>query len=227
MLKNYDISKLFHYLQFGFPLSVDYSLFQFKPFTKNHLSAAKNPLGVMKYFNTEVSKKNMYGPFEVQPFTNMHFSPLMARPNPDGGTRIIVDLQWPIGSSVNSCVPSNVYDDVPFILKYPTIDQVVERIKLVGPSALLYKVNLERAFRNLRIDPYDYPLLGLQWDMGVYVEVSVLFGVKFGAVACQMCTDALTLRTQKLWLINYLDDYVGVAPPQLANNHFLSLVNLL
>ena len=161
VLKNYDISKLFHYLQFGFPLGVDYSLFQFKPFTKNHLSAAKNPLGVMKYFNTEVSKKAMYGPFEVQPFTNMHFSPLMARPNPDGGTRVIVDLSWPIGSSVNSCVPSNVYDDVPFILKYPTIDQVVERIKLVGPSALLYKVNLERAFRNLRIDPYDYPLLSL------------------------------------------------------------------
>ena len=37
----------------------------------------------------------------------------------------------------------------------------------------------------------------------------------------------LTLRTQKLWLINYLDDYFGVAPPQLANNHFLSLMNLL
>ena len=43
-----------------------------------------------------------------------------------------MDLSWPLGSSVNSCVPSNVYDDVPFILKYPTIDQVVERIKLVG-----------------------------------------------------------------------------------------------
>ena len=63
--------------------------------------------------------------------------------------------------------------------------------------ALLYKVDLERAFRNLRGDPFDYPLLGLQWNTDVYG---------------QMCTDALTLtlRSQKLWLINYLDDYVYV-----------------
>ena len=114
----------------------------------------------------------------------MHFSPLMARPKPDGATRIIVDLSWPVGASVNSCVPSNVYDDVPFILKYPTIDQVVERIKLVGPSALLYKVDLERAFHNLHVDPFDYPLLGLQWNTDVYVDVSVPFGLKFGAAAC-------------------------------------------
>ena len=229
VLQNYDIPKLFQYLQFGFPLGVDYSLFEFKSFTKNHSSAVKNPMAVEKYFNTEVSKKAMFGPYYLKPFEKMHFSPLMARPKPDGGTRIIVDLSWPVGASVNSCVPSNVYDDVPFILKYPTIDQVVERIKLVGPSALLYKVDLERAFRNLRVDPFDYPLLGLQWNTDVYVDVSVPFGLKFGAAACQMCTDALTLtlRSQKLWLINYLDDYVGVAPPALANSHFLSLMNLL
>ena len=229
VLKNYDISKLFQYLQFGFPLGVDYSLFEFKSFTKNHSSAVKNPMAVEKYFNTEVSKKAMFGPYHLNPFEKMHFSPLMARPKPDGGTRIIVDLSWPVGASVNSCVPSNVYDDVPFILKYPTIDQVVERINLVGPSALLYKVDLERAFRNLQVDPFDYPLLGLQWNTDVYVDVSVPFGLKFGAAACQMCTDALTLtlRSQKLWLINYLDDYVGVAPPGLANSHFLSLMNLL
>ena len=46
---------------------------------------------------------------------------------------------------------------------------------------------------------------------------------------CQMCTDAitLTLRKHNVWLINYLDDYIGVAPPQLVNDHFLALKNLL
>ena len=63
---------------------MDYTLFQFKSFTKNHLSAMKNPVGVMKYFNKEVSKNAIYGPFDTQPFKNMHFSPLMARPKPDG-----------------------------------------------------------------------------------------------------------------------------------------------
>ena len=47
-----------------------------------------------------------------------------------------------------------------------------------------------------------------------------------------MCTDAImfALRKCNVWLINYLDDYTGVAPPpppNLANNHFLALKNLL
>ena len=54
-----------------------------------------------------------------------------------------------MGASVNSCVPSDVYDDIPFNLKYLTIDQVVERIQLIGPTALLFNVDLERAFQNL------------------------------------------------------------------------------
>ena len=30
-----------------------------------------------------------------------------------------------------------------------------------------YSVDLERAFRNLRVDPYDYPLMGLCWNNDV------------------------------------------------------------
>ena len=41
---------------------------------------------------------------------------------PDGGVTIIVDWSWPLGASVNSCVASDVYDDIPFNLKYLTID---------------------------------------------------------------------------------------------------------
>ena len=130
---------------------------------------------------------------------------------------------------VNSCIPSDIYDDMPFKLKYITIDLIVERIKEIGPSAKLFKVDLERAFRNLRVDPYDYPLMGLHWNNGVYVDVGVMFGFKFGATACQLCTDAITptLRKRNIWLINYLDDYLGVAKNHQAESHFLSLVNML
>ena len=229
VLCNYDIPNLVEYLEFGFPLGVDYSIFNFKNFDKNHLSAIQRPEGVAKYFEIEVEKQAMFGPFDKPPFKNIHYSPLMARDKPDGGVRIIVDLSWPQGNSLNSCVPSDIYDDIPFLLKYPTIDQVVERIQCLGPSAMLFKVDLERAFRNLRVDPYAYPLLGLKWDDVTYVDVGVPFGLKTGAAMCQMCTDAitLTLRKRNVWLINYLDDYIGVAPPEVANNHFLALKNLL
>ena len=215
ILRDYDMVNLAEYLEFGFPLGVDYSLFQCKKFDKNHLSAIQKPEGVNKYFNVEVEKQAMFGPFKDPPFKEIHYSPLIARDKPDGGVRIIVDLSWPQGASVNSCVPSDIYDDMPFTLKYPTIDQVVERIQLLGPSAMLFKVDLERAFHNLGVYPYDYPLLGLKWCDVTYVDVGVAFGLKMGAAMCQMCTDAITLTLRKcnVWLINYLDDYIGVSPP--------------
>ena len=87
----------------------------------------------------------------------------MARGKPDGGVRVIIDLSWPLGQSVNSWVYSDMYDGIPFTLKYPTIDDVVGQIRTLGPQALLFKIDLERSFQNLQINPFDYPLLGLQW----------------------------------------------------------------
>ena len=44
-----------------------------------------------------------------------------------------------------------------------------------------------------------------------------------------MCTDTITLTLHKhnIWLMNYLDDYLGVAKNCQAESHFLSLVNML
>ena len=151
----------------------------------------------------------------------------MARDKPDGSVRVIVELSWPLGASVNSCIPSDVYDNILFKLKCPTIDQVVECIKEIGPSAKLFKIDLERVFRNLRVDPYDYPLMGLQWDGDVYAGISL--GFKMGTTACQMCTDAITLTLcrRHIWLMNYMHDYVGVATALQAKSYFLSLSNIL
>ena len=229
LIKDYDLKILAEYVEFGFPLGVDYQIFQFSSFTKNHASALLRPQGVDKYFKVEKEKNLIYGPFKNSPFNQTHYSPLMARDKPDGGVRIIVDLSWPIGQSVNSCVATDIYDNIPFKLQYPTIDQVVQKIQEYGPTCLLYKVDLERAFRNLKVDPLYYPLLGLCWWNETFIDVSVPFGFKFGAAACQMCTDLVTftLRKRGSWLINYLDDYIGVAPPALANSHFQALLNIL
>ena len=143
-------------------MNIDYNKFIPNTHIVNHKSASCSPEGVNKYFRVETSKQVMLGPFDGQHFENMHFSPLMARDKPDGGVRVIVDLSWPLGQSVNSCVTRNYFDNVEFKLKYPTIDSLVEKINVIGPNALLYKIDLEREFRNLRIDPFDYPVLGLK-----------------------------------------------------------------
>ena len=228
-LVNYDLSILCEYLQYGFPLNVDYENFQ--PITKvtNHASALKNPEAVDKYFADEISYKAIVGPLPESPFKVTHYSPLLTRAKSDGGTRVIVDLSWPLGAGVNQFVPDDVFDFMEFQLKYPTIDHIVHKISEVGPDALLYKVDLQRAFRNLRIDPLDYKVLGLMWRNQTFIDVSLAFGFKQGASACQLTTDAVTylMWTQRHWVANYLDDIIGVSPPSEAKDAFLTLTNLL
>ena len=74
--------------------------------------------------------------------------------------RTIMDLSWPKGSSVNDAIHKCKYLDSYFTLQYPSIDHIVEQVKQIGPGALLYKVDISRAFRHIRIDPADIDLLG-------------------------------------------------------------------
>ena len=215
LVEHYDYKILAEYIEFGFPMNIDYNTFVPNTHIVNHKSAICRPEGVNKYFQIKTSKQAMLGPFDKQPFDAMHFSPLMARDKPDGGVRVIVDLSWPIGQSVNSCVTPNYFDNIEFKLKYPTVDLLVEKINEIGPSALLYKIDLERAFRNLRIDPFDYPVLGLKWKNSIFVDLGLPFGFATGAASCQSCTDLVTwtLSRKKIWIMNYLDDFLGVSPP--------------
>ena len=56
-----------------------------------------------------------------------------------------------------------------FDLKYPSVDHIVDSLKELGTDALLYKIDISRAFRHLRIDPGDLDLLGLKHDQ-YYVD---------------------------------------------------------
>ena len=98
----------------------------------------------------------------------------------------------------------------------------------MGPSALLYKVDLQRAYRNLRVDPRDYPLLGLKWRDATYYDVAIPFGLKQGALGCQFSMDAITylMASQRHWVMSYLDDVIGASSDR-ADDAFLTLVHLL
>ena len=94
--------------------------------------ALRNPEGVDKYFTDQIQHNTVLDPLDIPPFAKMHFSPIMARPKPDGGTQVIVHLSWPHDNSIDSCVPSNIFGFMTFQLKYPTIDHVVEKLENMG-----------------------------------------------------------------------------------------------
>ena len=55
------------------------------------------------------------------------------------------------------------FDGVTFRLKFPSIDNITEEILKVGEGVTLAKVDVSRAFRNLRVDPGDALSFGIQW----------------------------------------------------------------
>ena len=99
----------------------------------------------------------------------------MTRDKPDGsGKRVIIDLSFPEDSSVNS----GIYKDATPAYKLPTPLDLAEHMLQAGRGAYLWKSDLSRAYRQLRIDPLDYPLLGIKHNGSYFVDICPSFGCR-------------------------------------------------
>lgn len=63
-------------------------------------------------------------------------------------------------------------------LQYPTIDQAVEHILRLKPGALLAKVDIAHAFRNIPVHPDDCHLLGMKWGGKVFIDLALPFSLR-------------------------------------------------
>ena len=141
-----------------------------------------------------------------------------------------MDLSWPKGASVNTSVQKDVYLDTQYILNYPSIDSITSSLVKLGPEALIYKVDISRAFRQIKIDPRDIDLLGLKFQDNYFIDRSVPFGYRNGSQICQRCTDAIRFTMQQHGfphLFNYIDDLIYTGLPSNIHNSFQFLLKLL
>ena len=116
------------------------------------------------------------------PFKLLHYSPLISHLKEGDSQRIIVNLSYPLGNSVNSCNLKDEYDGYTFQLSYPSVDDIVQHIVNSYDTLLLYKLDISRGCRNLRLDPLDFGLMGIHWDDNFFIDVSVTFGFNHGSV---------------------------------------------
>ena len=227
-LQNYWDHQLPDLIEYRFPIDFDRS----RPLIStevNHASGQEYGNDIEQYLREEVAFNAMYGPFQEKPI-NMHISPMMTREKQGSDNRrTIVDLSWPHGCSVNDGVYKNRYLDSYYYLSYPSIDNIVDRLKKLGPGALIYKVDISRAFRHLKIDPGDLDLLGLKHD-SYYLDGSLAFGFRHGSFFFQKCSDAIRFIMKKfgyLNLLNYIDDLVYIALPSEIEASYQCLLDLL
>ena len=72
-------------------------------------------------------------------------------------------------------------------------------------------------------------MLGFMWDNSFYVDISIGFGLRTGAMICQRTTNAIkyTMNQNNVQIENYIDDLVGAEEPNDALHAFSELRCLL
>ena len=147
-------------IEYGFPLCIDKN-HVLEAEKINHKSAIDHPDDVKAYLKEEIADKAILGPFKHPP-PGIHTPPFMTRDKPGAkNCRVIVDLSLPMGSSVNAGVDSERYAGAEFILTFPSIDIVTNRVLECGKNCFIAKIDISRAFRHVPVDPKDIIHLGL------------------------------------------------------------------
>ena len=125
-LKDYHDREVVEWLEFGFSVSRDTNYPDPMPATINHSGANMFPEAIQDYLETEISLGATLGPFSIPPFiSRIGVSPLNTRPKRDSvKRRVILDLCFPHGESVNDGIQKDQYCGQPIKLKYPTVDQM-------------------------------------------------------------------------------------------------------
>ena len=153
----------------------------------------------------------------------------MTRPKDNGSRRVILDLSYPHGNSVNSHVNANKFDESAFVLKFPNIDHIAEDIVRCTDNCVLFKIDVVHMLRNLRVDPVDSLKFGIKWNGGYYADLAVAFGWTHGSAAFQILSDAIAFIVAKanIKIHCYIDDYIAVLPKPKADEKFQFVCDLL
>ena len=214
------VDKIIDYTTNGVPIG--YQGPQVAQEAPNWPSAHKFASAVTDIIQKDVTKGRKCGPFDHPPFSHMVVSPLGAfakKRSPDK-VRVIHDLSWAPGRSVNDHIPDDECS-----VQYISVDTAVDMVRKYGPGTLLAKIDLEDAFKHIVVRPEDWHLLGSSWQYrdannklhkDYYVDVVLPFGLRSSPQRFNMFADALQfimLERGVTDLDHYLDDYITAGPP--------------
>lgn len=206
------------FLRYGWPLNRELPV-AVTVCLSNHIGALQYPKQVQEYLIKEMQHKTLVGPLCSLPcLDRMAVSPMSTIPKKHSiKRRIITDLSWPKGASVNDGIPKNEYVGQPSHIRYPTVDQLCFRAVTLSKGKKKgmiqgYKVDLNRAFRQIPMCPRDWSLLGTYWEGAIFLDKVAVMGSRTGPLACQRVTNMLRhfMADMGFEVSNYVDDFMGI-----------------
>ena len=226
----YHDFKVVDYMRFGSPVSYAGPGLRNRR-CRNHKGARDFPSDISSYLHTEVGMGSSLGPFQENPFSiPLSYSPLNSTAKRDSvERRVIVDLSFPEGASVNAGIDKDIYLGQPIRLRLPTVDDLVTLVKLKGRGCALAKRDLRQAYRQFPVDPGDWHLLAYSWRGKTYIDRVLPMGLRSSAFICQRITNAISyiMSTEGYCSINYLDDFALAESWERAHAAFDRLGTLL
>ena len=184
--------------------------------SRNMHSAREQPTVVQAYLGKECALGRMLGPFPVGersslPPCHVNRFGVIPKGRNTGKWRLITDLSYPPGQSVNDGIES-----VFCSLKYTSVDRVAEVVAMYPPGTLLAKIDIESAYRLVPVHPADRPLQAVQWDGTIYVDPMLPFGLRSAPKIFNALADGLEWYLQQQGVrhvFHYLDDFLVAGPP--------------
>ena len=145
---------------------------------RNMLSDRQHPEVVRAYLTNECALGRMLGPFppalipQLPPLQVNRFG-VKPKGHNSGKWRLITDLSYPPGLSVNDGIDSNLCS-----LTYSSVEQVAAVAASFLPGALLAKIYIKSAYRLVPVHPLDRPLQAVEWEGMLYVDPMLPFGLR-------------------------------------------------
>ena len=178
----------------------------------NMLSTLEHPGVVHAYIAEECAEGRLLGPFDPASLPSVQVSRFGVIPKSTAGKwRLILDLSWPDGHSVNDGIDSDLCS-----LSYVSVDDAARAATRLGQGALLAKVDIKSAYRMVPVHPEDRLLLGMSWNGALYVDAALPFGLRsapkiFNAVADTV--EWILKQEGVACVFHYLDDFLLVGSP--------------
>lgn len=200
----------------GFSLDCDST--EFKNAARNLSSANVQPDVVDSYLEMEISNGTMAGPFQTLPFENCQINRFGVIPKSDGKFRMITDLSYPHGHSINDGVSKENA-----AVSYTGLTAAIKKILSLGPGCLLAKFDIQRAYRMIAIRNDERRLLITQWKGFYFVDLALPFGARSAPRIFTRFSDVLEWVLRTYGNIRYmqhsLDDFLICGPAGSSECH--------
>jgi hypothetical protein len=173
------------------------------------LSAFQFSSHIQEKIDKEVQLGRILGPFSSPPISNLRCNPTGVVPKKRGGWRMITNLSYPPGNSVNDFIDPNICS-----VNYSTFDDAISLISNKGKGALLGKMDISSAFRLLPVCPEDFCLLGLKHSVLYYIDKCLPMGCSLSCSLFEKFSTflhwELSRRSNLGSIIHYLDDFMFI-----------------